>query len=226
MPFKGLSKFRLKEHFRKFTAFYLVGALICILVTNLVYTSTRYRTPAEEEVLVYLVDPYTSASVLDPLAAEALEYGITADELLEVVRFESIMYNDPQTDYNSAILLMARMAVGDGDAYISSKIAAENMIRMEMAYPLDEALANGWMDGLGLEPIYHTSEETGQTYVAALSMENVEALKQTGMNTEDAALFIAGNGTNIDTTLQVVEYIITELVEGYDASAASAQPET
>jgi len=52
MPFKGLSRFRLKEHFRKTFWIYVLGAVVCMLVTSLIFTSTRYQSPPERSVRI------------------------------------------------------------------------------------------------------------------------------------------------------------------------------
>ena len=54
MPFKGLTWSRFKEHLRKTSPIYIVGFIVCVLLTNLIYTTTRPQTPADREVLVYL----------------------------------------------------------------------------------------------------------------------------------------------------------------------------
>ena len=72
MPLSGLSWFRLKEHFRKCAGFYIIGIVVAVLLTNLLYTTTRPQIPDEREVLIYLVDSLASAEPLDALADDAL----------------------------------------------------------------------------------------------------------------------------------------------------------
>ena len=106
MPHYGISWFRLKEHFRKYLAIYIVGVVICVLLTNLVYTSTAPQTPYDQEVLIYLADVFTDTEPLDDLAADALAYAQEFDETLLEVNFESLQYVDPEQDYTSSMLLM------------------------------------------------------------------------------------------------------------------------
>ena len=127
----------IKEHFRKCGVFYVAGIIVCMLLTNLLYTTTRPQVAAEREVLLYLVDALSNTEPLEPLAADALAYGQTVDETLEDVHFESILYNDPELDYTSSYLLATRMAAGDGDIYFASEIAADYMMRSEAFLPLD-----------------------------------------------------------------------------------------
>lgn len=225
MPLSGLSWFRLKEHFRKCAGFYIIGIVVAVLLTNLLYTTTRPQIPDEREVLIYLVDSLASAEPLDALAEDALVYGQGVDETLEDVRFETILYNDPEQDYTSSYLLVTRMAVGDGDVYLASDIAAEYIIGAGACEPLDDYLAAGWMADCDLEPVTVYDEETGETYTGGLRLDSVTALSETGsMPNEGAVLIVASNGTNIDTSLEVAEYVVERLLEGYDAPAESAEP--
>ena len=225
MPLPGLTWPRLKEHFRKCGVFYVAGIIVCMLLTNLLYTTTRPQVPAEREVLLYLVDALSNTEPLEPLAADALAYGQTVDETLEDVHFESILYNDPELDYTSSYLLATRMAAGDGDIYFASEIAADYMMRSEAFLPLDEYLDAGWMADLGLDPVTYTSEETGETWIAALRLDTVNALAETGsFPNQGACLIVAANCTNVDTSLEVAQYVVERLLEGYDAPAESAEP--
>lgn len=226
MPLTGLSWTRFKEHLRKTSPIYIVGIAICLILTNLIYTTTRPQVPDDQQVLVYLVSGYSDTEPLNSLAEQMLAYGQSVDETLEEVEFLSIQYSDPETDYTSSYVLMARMSVGDGDLYIACEQAMQYMVGSGLSLPLDEYLADGWMEGLELEPYVYTDEETGESYVAALNISSADALAKVGaFDNTDAYLIVAGNGTNIDTSMQTAEFMIRTLLEGYDVPAESASPE-
>ncbi|MGN0801180.1 MAG: hypothetical protein ACI4MF_01160 [Candidatus Faecivicinus sp.] len=215
MPHYGISWFRLKEHFRKYLAIYIVGLIICVLLTNLVYTSTAPRTPYDQEVLIYLADAYTNPEPLDDLAADALAYAQEFDETLLEVNFESLQYVDPEQDYTSSMLLMARLSLGEADVFLASGLCMEALCACEAFLPLDDYLAEGWMEEFALEPYLYTSEETGETFVAGLKLDSVSGLAEIGaFNNEGAVLVITANSTNTDTSMQAAEYIIRQLTEG------------
>lgn len=225
MPHKGLTWARIREHFRKYMAIYIVGLVICVLLTNLVYTSTTPRTPYDQEVLIYLADAYTNTQPLDDLAAEALAFGQAGDETLLEVNFESLQFVDPEQDYTSSMLLMARLSLGEADVFFASGVCMESLCASEAFEPLDSYLAEGWMDGLDLEPYYCTSAETGETWIAGLKLDNVPGLAEIGaFDNSGAVLVITANSTNADTSMQVAEYIIRELMEGDYVSAHSPEP--
>lgn len=223
MPLTGLTWARLKEHIRKYSPVYIAGIVIMLFVSNILYTSTAPRVPAENEVLIYLVDGVTDAEPLNDLAAQALETLQPSDATLQAVNLATVMYSDPE-DYNSQMLLMTRMVAGDGDVFLASSDAMQYIVNSEICLPLDEYLESGWMDGLGLEPVYATDEETGETYVAGLSLDSLDVLTEWGViYNEGACLVIAANGTNQETSMRVIEYMVREIAEGRYVPAAESQ---
>lgn len=225
MPFQGLSWFRLREHIRKLGWIYIVGTLSCLMLTNLLYTSTRPRIPPEQSVLVYLMDAYADTERLEPLAAEALEAAQREDPLLEEVKFEWLQFNDPETDYTSGMLLMTRMALGEGDVYVTSSYGLESLIGSGLCRPLDDDLAAGWLDGLDLEPVPVTDAETGETFIGALKLDNVTALSELQIfNNHGAYLIMASNSTNGVASRAAVDYMLRTLMEGNYAPAESTEP--
>ena len=90
MPLTGLSWARIREHLRKTAPIYIVGVIIMIFVSDILFTSTRPQIPDDQEVLVYLVDGYSQPNLLDSLCADALAYAQSTDDTLLSVRAESI----------------------------------------------------------------------------------------------------------------------------------------
>lgn len=225
MPYSGFSFFRLKEHFRKFWAIYIAGCVICGCLSSIVFTSTTPQTPIEQEVLVYLVDSYTDYTKLDHVAADMLEYGQSVDETLLEIVFEPIQYTDPETDYYSSMILVTRLALGEGDAYIANSYSQPQLLGTEAYLPLEDYLADGWLEGLEFETISHTSEETGETHIAGIRLDNFPALAELGaINHNGAVLMIACNSTNVETTMEVIEHMMIGLSEGTYAHAESTEP--
>lgn len=225
MPHFGISLYRLKEHFRKFWAVYIVGCTICALLSSILFTSTAPRTPIEQQVLIYLADDITNPDALEGVKADMLAYGQETDETLQEIVFEHLAYGDPQTDMYGSMILAARLSLREGDAFLASSFATEPLLMNEVYMPLDDYLADGWLADLDLEPVMHTSQETGETHVAALRLDNVPALAEMGaFNNNGAVLMIMWNSTNLETTMNVVEHMIRGLVEGSYASAENTQP--
>lgn len=225
MPHKGLSLFRLKEHIRKFGIIHIVGCVICAVLANIIFTSTAPRTPIEQEVLIYVADSYTVTSKLDHVAEEMLAYGQTFDETLLEIDFEDLQYSNPEEDYYSAMVLATRLALCEGDAFIASSYCTDSLLAHEVYLPLDEYLANGWLEGLDLEPMTYTSEVTGETCIAAIRLDNLPQIAELGaISNGGATLMIMNNSTNLETTMEVIDHMIRNMLEGNYAPAESTEP--
>ncbi len=238
MPLKGLTWARFKEHLRKSAAIYIVGIIVCVVLSNILYTSTRPQVPAEREVLIYLVNGYSNPDPLNDLCAQALTAMQAEDETLEEVHVESLMYTDPSQDYTSSYVLMTRMSVGDGDIYLTNRPGLEAMFNSGACYPLDELIGSGWMEGVDFEPYYHIDTEVDETtmelveipgaepYVAALDLSSFTGLADLGvMESDGLYLVVASNGTNKETSVETIEYMLRQIAEGNYAPAASTEPE-
>ena len=223
MPHFGLTWSRLKEHIRKFAAVYLVGCIICGVFSNIMYSSTTPQTPIEQEVLIYVCHDYPNTERFDPVAAEMLAYGQeNIDETLLEVTFETVQFGDPNTDMYGAMILASRLALCEGDAFLTGPYALDSLLANEVYLPLDDYIADGWLADLGLEPVMHTSVETGETHIAGLRLDTVDAIEQLGvMYNDGCVLMIMYNSTNLETTLASVEHMIRGMMEGAYAPAAN-----
>lgn len=227
MPLTGLTWKRFCEHLKKNSPIYLIGIVAMALLGNILFTTTRPQTPDDQEVLIYLVDGYAQSELLDDLCAEALVYGQQNDETLLEVRSESITYTED--DYYSPMVLMARMAIGDGDVYIANDSVIEYLAAEGICTPLDSYVEEGWLSELNLESWYYTEtdEDTGEetTYLAALKLNNIPQLQENGIvASENMYLVIASNGSNPETSMDVISYMLKQIAEGNYAPAATEEP--
>ena len=227
MPDTKFSWRGLREHLRKTLWIYLAGIAVCLLLTNLLWTTTRPRIPNERNVIVYLGDSYSDAEPLSGIAADMLQRTQAFDEALAEVSFLSLQYT--ADDYTSSMLLMTRLAVGEGDAFLASPALMEALVNGSALTPLDEYVAAGWLAEYGLEPYYVTleDEDTGGklTYLAGLRLDSVNALAQMGaFNNSGAFLCVTNNGGNLDTTLKALEFMMEDLTEAEHAATEDTEP--
>lgn len=216
MPDTSFSWPALREHLRKHLWVYLVGILLSLVITELLWTATRPRLSNAQCVLVYLTDSYSNPEALDDVAEEMLESAQVFDESLKKVEFQSLLYSGD--DYSGNILLMTRLAIGEGDAFLASASAMEALVRSDALLPLDDAVAGGWLADSGLEPYYveTQNEETGETkrWLAGLRLDRLDALlKRQAFNNDGAFLCVTQNGGNVETTMKALEMMIKVLTE-------------
>lgn len=215
MPDTRFSWRGLREHLRKFLWVYLVGIALCLAGTHLLWTVTRPRLSNEQVVTVIMADSYSNPAPLDDVAAEMLARTQPFDERLKDVAFESMMYSD---DYTSRMVLVTRLAVGEGDAFLASQAAMDALATSDALLPLDESVAAGWLGAYGLEPYYATvqDDQTGEetTFLAGLRIDPLTALIYRGaFNNQDAFLCVANNGGNVETTMKALETMVEILSE-------------
>lgn len=218
MPDTRLVWKNLKEHLRKYGAWYLVGLGITLFLVNLLWTVTTPRIPGDQSVVVMMADAYSNGELMGDIADTMLAAGRARDGKLRAVEFQSMMYTRPTQDYSGVMVLTARVANFEGDAFLASADAMDALVQMGVLEPLDDYVAAGWMADRGLEPYYATvtDEDTGETttYLAGLRLDPVDALYSRGaFNNEGAFLAVTSYGENIDTTMFTLETMIDALME-------------
>ena len=218
MPDTKLTWAGLREHLRRSAAIYLAVLAACMVLTNLLWTTTAPRVPDEKRVLIYLADGYTNASTLNDLAQTVLERARRDDPTLEQVQFMDLMYTGQESDYTGSILLATRLSLGEADLFLASAPTMEALVADGACLPLDEMYKDGFMRESGLEPWYAevTDEETGETttFLAGFRLDGLEALDELGaIQSEGHYLAVISNGTNIETSARAAEILAEALRE-------------
>lgn len=216
MPDTKLTWFNIKEHFRKFIWVYAVVIVAALVAGDFLWTTTTPQVPEEQRVLIYLANPWSNVAPLAPIAESALNEVKQADDTLEEVAFETLMYSDQ--DYTGTMLLMTRLAVGEGDAFFAGQAAMDALMKSGVCMPLEEYYESGWLKDSGLEPYYGEviDEETGESasHLAGFRLDSLTALRDLeAFDNQGAYLVVMSNGTNIDTTMKVLETIVRDLKE-------------
>ena len=216
MPDTRLTWFNIKEHFRKYIWVYVVVIVAALVTGDLLWTTTTPQLPEEQRVLIYLANPWSSVDPLAPIAEDALNAVKQVDDTLEEVSFETLMFSEQ--DYTGTMLLMTRLAAGEGDAFFAGQEAMNALATSGACLPLDEYYEKGWLADSGLEPYYATvtDEETGEsaTHLAGFRLDSLTALADLeAFDNQGAYLVVMSNSTNLDTTMKVLETIVDDLKE-------------
>lgn len=227
MPDTKFSWSALREHLRRYLWVYVVGVVICLFGTSMLWTMTRPRPTNDQTVTVYLMDAYANPSPLDDVAADMLARTQPFDEELQVVEFQNLMYTEE--DYTSSMVLLTRLAVGEGDAFLTNQAGMDALVNSQVLEPLDDYVAAGWLGDFGLEPYYVTYVDedagTSDTYLAGLRLDSVSRLSEIGaFINEGAYLCVAANGGNVETTMKAIEFMLQDLTEGGYAATEAPEP--
>ena len=221
MPDTKFSFAKLKEHLRKSLFVYIIGIAVCLLLTNLLWTTTAPRIPSNQSLAIFMADAWSDPEALDPIARDMLEK-LQADTDIREVEFQSLAYGDPSQDYTGAMLLMTRLATGECDAFLCNQECMDALLLSGVVQPLDDLVADGWLSQYDLEPWYATvaDEETGveQTILAGLRLDTVDRLMELrAFNNEGAFLALTTFDENQAETMKAMEYFLADLTEAGDA---------
>ena len=227
MPETRFSGRALREHLRRYLWIYVTGIIVCLLGTSVLWTMTRPRPTNAQTVTIYLMDAYANPEPLEGVAADVLARTQPFDEALQTVEFQPLLYIED--DYNSGMLLMTRLAVGEGDAFLTGQAGIDALVNSQVLLPLDDYVAAGWPGDFGLEPYYATyeDEETGvaTTFLAGLRLDSVRFLSEQGaFINEGAFLCVASNGGNVETTMKALEFMLQDMTEGGHAATEATEP--
>ena len=227
MPDTKFSWTALREHVRKYLWIYIVGIAVCLLGTNLLWTTTRPRPDNDETVIVFLMDAFGNPEALSDVAQDMLERAKADDETLQTVEFQSLLYTED--DYMGSMLLMTRLTVGEADAFLTGQAGMDALVNSQALEPLDDYVAAGWPGDFGLEPYYATYQDeeagTSTTYLAALKLDGVTALAERGaFANEGAYLCVTANGGNVQTTMKALQYMLEDLSEDDHAETGASEP--
>ena len=221
MPDTKFSFAKLREHARKHLWVYIIGIAVCLVLTNLLWTTTAPRIPSDQSLVIYLADMWSDPSALDAISRDVLEK-LQADTDIREVDFQSLAYGDPSQDYTSAMLLMTRLATGECDAFLCNQACMDALLQSGVVLPLDDLVAGGWLSSYGLEPWYASvaDEETGEerTILAGLRLDSVDRLMELrAFNNEGAFLVLTSFDENQAETVKAMEYLLSDLTEAGDA---------
>lgn len=224
MPDTKLTLQNLKDHFRRYATVYAALLIVAAVASNLLWTTTTPRVPEDERVVIYLTDAYSNVEPLKPLAATLLAQGQADDPALREVSFESLMFADPETDYTGVMVLLARLAAGEGDLFLAGPDAMDALVSAGACLPLDDYYAAGWMSDSGLEPYYaeYADPNTGEVtlLLAGFRLDRLNALADMGaFKNAGGFMCVAVNGTNLETTLRTAEALAEALLKESEEDA-------
>lgn len=222
MPKIRLTKASLSNHFHYAKWIYVLIICLSAFGLDLLFTVTEYHPPAERKVEIYLMGGLGDVEQLDDLAARALEYGQTIDPTLEEVTFLPLSYTGEEDIYGPQ-KLMVLLAAQEGHVYFVDRNYLEQFVGMGVAQPLEDYIDQGLLDPGDRDLSSVTYEEpsfdedtppSGETHVYALQAEPLQGLMQTEepiYYPDDKYIVVCSYVKNMDTTVQVLQFVMDEL---------------
>lgn len=186
-------------------ALLIVGAIV---FWNLIYTTTRYRTPEHLK-----VEFYCEAAVMteDMDRIDAMLEDVRRQHMpdMEEVTFTSVGYDDTY----GQMQLMVWMAAGQGDLYMLSTEkfldVADQGSMIDLQPYVDSGLLN--VEGIDLSAGYITLSETGEKILAGIPADSLSGFHDYALVGEDHVLSILTGCGNEDCTLTLLNWFLENM---------------
>lgn len=203
-----ITRERIRNHFHY--AWWQYVLLVCLAVFgwNLLYTTTRYRSPESLKVEWYcqgLVDTQAQEE-LDALM-EQLRLELFPE--MEEVTFTAVAYDQTYGDMQ----LMVWVSAGQGDLYMLEREQFENLASAGAMAPLTPYIESGALQTgeIDLTAGYVTDPETGKKYLMGVPTDSLTGLQAYGIDPEGHVLSLLSNGGNLDNTVKLMQWLIDNM---------------
>lgn len=203
-----ITRERIRNHFHY--AWWQYVLLVCLAVFgwNLLYTTTRYRSPESLKVEWYcqgLVDTQAQEE-LDALM-EQLRLELFPE--MEEVTFTAVAYDQTYGDMQ----LMVWVSAGQGDLYMLEREQFENLASAGAMAPLTPYIESGALQTgeIDLTAGYVTDPETGEKYLMGVPTDSLTGLQAYGIDPEGHVLSLLSNGGNLDNTVKLMQWLIDNM---------------
>ena len=205
-----ITKRRVRNHLAY--AWWQYVLLVCIAVFgwNLIYTTTRYRSPEPLKVEWY-GEGYVTAEQQAQIDAmlDRLHGELFPD--MEEVTFTPVAYDDTYGDMQ----LFVWASAGQGDLYTLSAEAYKNLasggVMLDLQPYVDDGTLN--VEGLDLKNGYVTDNETGKRYLMGIPMDSLAGLESYGVATQGKVMSILVNGGNTENTMKLMKWLLENMRE-------------
>lgn len=203
-----ITKERIRTHFHYGWWQYVLLIGLSILVWNLVYTTTRYRSPEELKVEWY------GQGAVGMEAQEKID-GLLADlqgELfpdMEEVTFTAVGYDETYGDMQ----LFVWASAGQGDLYMLTRERFQNLAGSGALAELTPYIESGALDvgEIDLTAGYVTDPETGKKYLMGVPVDGLIGLREYGLEPEGQVMGLLAGGGNIENTLKLMQWLIDNM---------------
>lgn len=205
-----ITKRRVRNHLTY--AWWQYVLLVCLAVFgwNLIYTTTRYRSPEHLKVEWY-GEGYVAAE--QQAQIDALLAGLHGELFpdMEEVTFTPVAYDD--TYGNMQLIVWA--SAGQGDLYTLSEEAYKNLASSGAMLDLQPYIDDGTLnvEGIDLKRGYVTDAETGKRYLTGIPMDNLTGLESYGLVPQGKVMSVLASGGNTENTMKLMKWLLENMRE-------------
>ena len=206
-PKLTITKKRIQNHFQYYWWQYALLLVIAIFGWNLIYTTTRYRSPEHLKVEWYYegaTSEYTQ-QLADELLAEVTP--LLFPDMEEV----TFMLVGMDEQYGQ-MQLMVWSAAGQGDLYMLPEESFASLAG-GMLCDLQPYIDNGTLnvDGIDLTDGYITDTETGERYLVGIPTDSLKGLLNYHIDPSGKMMGLLITGGNTDNTAKLMGYLLDNM---------------
>jgi len=206
---------KIRNHFHYSFWKYLLLIAIVLFGWNLIYTTTRYRSPDSLKVEFMAQGSYLGDEKLQSLADK-----IRTDVMpeMEEVTATAVNFDDMYGDMQ----LVVWVSAGQGDVYLLSKEKFQSMAANEATMDLQPYIDSGALhtDGMDLTNGYVLNTDTGVSTLMGIPVDSLAGLADYGLPTENMVLCALVNNGNDTYTIKFMDYLLTHLKTATTDTAA------
>lgn len=205
-----ITKRRIRNHFTYAWWQYVLLIGLAIFGWNLIYTTTRYRSPEELKVEWYCEEAL-SLTGQERLSAlmEELRPELYPD--MEEVSFTPVGYDETYGEMQ----LFVWASAGQGDLYTLTpehiKTLASSRALVDLQPFIDDGTLN--VEGIDLNRGYVTDEETGQKYLAAIPTDTLTGLSEYEIAPEGKLMALLAGGGNVENAAKLMGWLLDNMRE-------------
>ena len=203
-----ITKERIRNHFHYFWWQYAMLALVAILGWNLIYTTTRYRSPEHLKIEWYY-EGVMSDQTYDKTEALLAELTPQLFPDMEEVTFTQVGMDDTY----GFMQLTVWSAAGQGDLYMLSKENFQSLAGSGGFLNLQPYIDDGTLnvEGIDLTDGYVTDFETGETYLAAIPTESLPGFLNYDVDYRGKYMSLLFNGGNDENAIKLMAWFLDNL---------------
>lgn len=203
-----ITKKLIKNHFTY--SWWQYAVLFCLVIFgwNIIYTTTRYRSPDHLKVELY-GESYLAVDLdinIDTMMEE-LHLSLFPD--MEEVTFTGVGHDETYGDMQ----LMVWASAGEGDVYILEKerfsSLAQSGAMIDLAPYIEDGTLN--VEGLDLSDGYVIDSETGKKHLMGIPAGELTGFLEYGAVTTDLVIGIMVGGGNDECSFKLVDWFLNEL---------------
>ena len=200
-----ITKQRISSHFMYGWWQYVLLVVIAVFTFNILYTTTKYRSPEH-----LVVEWYYEGGLLEENEKKVSTYLETVKQnklsSMEVVELIPTVLDDT---YGS-MQLMTWVSGGQGDLFQLTPTYFKQLASTSAVIDLQPYIDNGSLQvqGISLENGYVTETETGNVYLKGIPTDQLTSLSEYGIANKKMFLSVLANGGNVDNTIILLNELI------------------